>query len=225
MDDNNLSRKTRKNEATKRIALFFLVIGIFGWFIPPFDILNYQWVELPNSQPRGLHIDGEGNIFCGSGVYERIQMYNKHGDFIRAFNTDVGKGRDSLFTFKIKNNQLYIHVFSFQVKPERSDREIIYALNGSLLETAEIPSTNYAGYKVKNKTTDSFGRQYVFKGLFWPRVVRKGNNGNTVIISTPIYFWPLQSPFPSFIFSFVPLLYLAGFKNLFRRKEQNLNQL
>lgn len=210
----------RKKQILKLIARLLLVIGAIGWFIPTFGILNYDWLELPNSFPQGLHVDDKGNLFCGSRTYERIQMYDKHAKFIRAFDTDVGKGRGSLFTFKVENNQLHIHVFGVWLKSERLDRKIVYALDGSLLDTTEVPSVEYAGYNVINEAYDSIGNYYSFKGFFWPRVTKKNDEGSVVIISTPLYFWLFQSPFPAFAFFFISLLYLIDFKKNILRPRQ-----
>lgn len=209
-----MNGKSFKDDRTKlivrKIGFFFLFIGLTGWFIP--DIIKYHGIELPNSRPRGLSIDGEGNIFCGSATYERIQMYDKNGKFVRAFDADVGKGSGVHFTFKVKDSQLHIHVYDTWNKPERIDRKIAYSLDGSLLQATDIPSTDYEGYKVNNNVHDALGNSYVFKGFLFPRVVKKNDDGNDIIIGTPIYLWPFQSPLPAFAFFFIPILVLAGTK-------------
>lgn len=190
------------------MLILSLVIGLIGWFIP--DISNSPEMEFPNSLPQGLYIDSNGNIFCGSQSYERIQMYDKYGVFIRSFSTDVGKGRGSLFAFNIENDQLHIHVFGAWLKSERIDRKIVYSLDGNLVEATDMPSTEYAGYNPNNEFTDSFGNYFIFKGFCFPRVIKKENGNSDVIINTPLYQWFFQSPFPSFAFFFIPLLILAG---------------
>jgi hypothetical protein len=206
----------RNNRNKKRIALLFLIVGAIGWFIPYSNIFNYQWLELPNSLPQGLCVDNSENILCGSQTYERIQMYDKNGGFVRGFSTDVGKGSGFHFTFEVKNRQLHIHVYGAWLKSERFDREIVYALDGSLLKATDIPSTEYVGYNVNNKVHDSFGNYYIFKGYLFPRIIKKTDKRNAVIISTPIYFWLFQSPFPAFAFFFISLLVLVGFKNIIK---------
>ncbi len=221
MNGNNSVSKYRNNVILKRVALLFLIVGAIGWFIPFFDVINYENFELPNTLPQGLFVDNEGNIFCGSQTYERIQMYDKHGSFVRGFSTDVGKGSGFQFTFEVKNSQLYIHVFGAWLKSERFDRKILYSLDGRLLDTTDIPSTEYAGYNVNNKAFDSLGNEYVFKGFLFPRVIKKTDKNRSVIIATSVYFWPFQSPFPSFAFFFISLLALIGFKGLFRKRRSH----
>lgn len=210
---------SKKKKLIDTLALFSLTIGAVGWFIAQFDILNYDSIELPNSQPRGIYLDDIGNIFCGSGAYERIQMYNMNGDFVRGFSTDVGKGRGSLFTYKVQDKKLYIYVYGVRLGTERLDRKIIYSLDGTLLQTSDVLSVEYTGYNVINDIHDSFGNSYVFKGLLFPRVVKKTNQSRAILINTPICLWPLQAPFPSFILFYAPLLYLAGFKYLLRKRQ------
>lgn len=189
---------------------------MIGWLIPFVDILHYQRLEFPNTLPQGLYVDKDENIFCGSQTYNRIQMYDKHGKFIRAFDTDIGKGSGFRFTFEVKNSQLHIHVYGAWLKSERLDRKILYSIDGTLLQVTDIPSVEYVGYNVKNIACDSLGNRYVFKGFLWPRVVKKENESSAIIISTPLYFWFFQSPFPAFAFFFVSLLALSGFKNIIR---------
>ena len=214
--------KNNKNIIKTRIASFFLIIGLIGWFIPFVDRGYYPKLEYPNTLRQGLCVDEFGNIFCGSQTYERIQMYDKDGTFVRGFSTDIERGSGYKFTFEIKNKQLHIHVFGTRLKSKRLDREIVYSLDGTLLCTTDIQSTGYASYNVENETRDSFGQEYVFKGFLFPRVIKNAGENSSVIISTPFYWWLLQAPFPAFAIFFVSLLTSIGFKGLFnKRKSRN----
>lgn len=198
-----------KVRTLRLITLLFFFIGLTGWFIPVFDLLNYAWLELPNSQPQGLYVDEQGYIYCGSNFYERIQMYDKHAKFIRAFDTDVGKGRGSHFTFEINNDQLHITVHGARLD---IDRKLVYALDGDLLEKIDIESARYADYNVINEAYDSMGNHYIFKGFLWPRVIKTTDGNKMIMIRTPIYFWPFQAPLPAFPFFFISLWVLFFFQ-------------
>jgi len=203
--------KILKEINLKTIAIFFLIVGIIGWIV--FPMFSFSWLELPISEPQGIDINSSGYIFCGSGFYERVQMYNDHGKFIRGFSTDIGKGRGSLFTFRVENNQLHIHIFNTLIRKEGSvDREIVYSLDGNLIEIKDIPSQNYVGYDVNNQKTDTSGRQYIFKGFLFPRVIKIEGGTHTVLVSTPIYLWFFQCPFPAFAFFFISLFVIVFLK-------------
>jgi len=202
-------------------VIFF--IGLIGCIIPFLDILTYyEQLEFPNTLTQGLYVDDK-YIYCGSQVYERIQVYDKHGNFVRGFSTDVGKGSGFHFTFHVTNNELSIYVYGAFLKSERLDRKIVYSLDGSLLHATDVPSVEYAGYNVVNEARDSHGNNYIFKGFLFPRVIKDSGQNRSVVIGTPFYFWPFQAPFPAFAFFFIPLLYFAGFKRMFRSRHQTLN--
>ena len=205
---------------TKRIAVLLFIVGLLGCLVAILPVMRYRWFEFPNTVPQGLYIDNEENFFCGSGNYARIQMYNKHGTFVRAFRTDVGKGRGDLFTFNVDSGQLRVYVYNAWLRSERLDRKIVYSLDGSLLHATDVPSVEYAGYNVVNEAQDLLGSNYIFKGFLFPRVIKDNGKDRSVVIATPFYLLPFQAPFPAFAFFFIPLLYLAGFKRMFRPRHE-----
>jgi hypothetical protein len=209
----------KKATILKRCAIFFLLLGAIGWFVPFIGWPFGSWIESPNSEPHGIVLDSSGNIYCGSKFYGRIQKYNPDGKYERGFETEGGNGWGSDFGFRIDDKgQLRITVSGISKDNKGSVHRIkIYDKEGNLVSAEKNQSTqrNYT-HKMSNTTFDSNGNAYVFKGFVFPRVVKETKAGDESIkISTPLLLWFIQAPFPSFAFFFVSMFILIflGFKS------------
>ena len=80
----------------KAINIFLwviLVIGGLGFSIPitchVLSNLNVKGVsshiQFPLGKPRYLALDRDGNIYCFSDFYNRLQIYDKTGQFIKGW--------------------------------------------------------------------------------------------------------------------------------------------
>jgi hypothetical protein len=205
--------RAKKLNILKAFAMFFLLLGVVGWFLPwagrPFQFRT----ELPNSERHGLVLDSSGNIYCGSKFYGRIQKYYPDGRFARGYNSEGGTGWGSDFGFRInENGQLCITVSVISKDNKGSvHRTKIYDDKGNLIHTEKRESSerNYT-HHMKDFAVDSFGNRYTFKGFLFPRIVKHTPSGQkSIIIGTPIWLWFLQGPFPAFGFFFISMLVLV----------------
>ncbi len=222
VDDNTKSiiRSSSKMKTGKlivvRVATLLLFVGIIGWVVPFFG-----WplrTESPNSEPHGIVLDSNGNIYCGSKFYGRIQKYYPDGRFARGFDTEGGTGRGSDFGFRInEKDQLCIIVSGISKDNKGSMYRLrVYDEEGKLIHTEKSKSDkrNYM-HNMEDFAIDSDRNLYTFKGFLFPRVVKQTLTGDTsIIISTPIWLWFFQSPFPAFAFFFVSMFVIIflGFK-------------
>jgi|GEM_PF-6588896 len=201
--------QNRKFIIIRVLAIIFLFLGLIGWFVPFFGAPYNSSTELPNSDPHGIDIDKEDNIYCGSASYGRVQMYNQYGKFIRGFDTHGGTGRGSNFCFYLdESNHLCIHVYSLAKSEKDTFHKItIYDPDGEVVGQEKYTSPENVYFcSVKNTATDSKSNVYTFKGILFPRVIRRVINGEkSVIIQTPLWLWFFQSPFPAFTFFFVSM--------------------
>jgi hypothetical protein len=207
----SLFNKWCRGQRVVYIARFFLIIGAIGWLVPWTGLTSSTRIELPNSERQGLFIDKDGNIFCGSSSYQRIQMYDADGDFIRGFNTHVGKGRGSYFSFTIEDNKLNIRLYrSLVQKAGALDRLIIYDLDGTLISTDDYQSPPNSKHYVENSRTDAKGNHYSFIGILFPRVVMISKDDDTsIVIRSPAWLWFFQAPFPAVAFIVLSLITLG----------------
>jgi hypothetical protein len=144
-------------------------------------------------------------------------MYDADGYFIRGFNTHVGKGRGSFFSFTIEDNKLNIRLFRTLVeKAGALDRLIIYDLDGTLISTNDYPSPPNSKHDVENSQTDAKGNHYSFKGILFPRVIKTSHDDTSIVVISPAWLWFFQAPWPAFAFFVLSLISLAWVS---RRKE------
>lgn len=191
-------------------VVFFLFLGAIGWFLPFSGFFSRSWIESPNTERHGIVLDSSGNIYCGSKFYGRIQKYNPDGRFERGFNTEGGTGGGSSFGFRInENDQLCITVSGISKDNKGSVHRLrLYDVEGQLIHTekSEGDERNYI-HGMRNSAIDSDGNRYIFKGFLFPRVVKRTTTGErSIIISTPIWLWFIQGPFPAFAFFFISML-------------------
>jgi len=210
--------RTRISNILTGAVSLFLLLGAIGWFAPFLGRPFRSWIELPNTEPHGIVLDGNGNIYCGSKGYGRIQKYNPDGKFLRGFDTHGGfwRGTDFGFYFNDKGNLCILVSGLARSHRDSFYRLTVYDSKGNVLKTEKYtkPGTDYF-YPFKNQVADSAGNIYVFKGFLFPRVVKQTLGGDrAVIISTPVWLWFFQAPFPAFAFFFVSMFIIIflGFK-------------
>lgn len=187
------------------IGAILLLIGTIGWFSLGLGFVkpNLHGIELPLSRLNDIAVDSKDNIYCSSEAYNRVQIYDKNGKFIRGWFLNSGGG-----SFQIDIDERdQIHVGT-----ARGKRHYIYDLNGRLVKQVESP-----GYykELLNKNVsyckDKQGHTYDIQPLsnIYPRVVKiAGPREKTTFISTPIYKWLFMAPFPAWILFAVGMIIL-----------------
>jgi hypothetical protein len=200
---------TKRINILKATATFFLFLGAVGWFLPFSGWPHRSSTEAPNSEPHGIVLDSSGNIYCGSKSYGRIQRYYPDGKFAYGINTEGGTGWGSSFGFRINDrDQLCITVSKVSKDNKGSvHRMRTYDEEGRLISSEEKQSNerDYT-HNMGDSAIDSADNLYTLKGFLFPRVVRQTPEGDiSVLISTPIWLWFLQAPFPAFAFFFVSM--------------------
>lgn len=201
----------RKWHILKGFVAFFLLLGAVGCFLP--WIGWPLWVESPNSEPHGIVLDSNANIYCGSRFYGRIQKYYPDGRFARGYDTEGGTGWGRDFGFRInEKDQLCITISGISKDNKGSvHRTKIYDGQGSLLHTEkrESDERDYS-HHMRDSAIDTSGNRYTFKGSLFPRIVKQSKSGQkSIIIGTPIWLWFLQGPYPAFAFFFISMFVLV----------------
>ena len=74
------------------LALPFIIIGYIGWFSPFLGAAFFK-NEFPIGHCLGFAVDSQGRIYTGSGFYNRVQIYNSEGRYLRGWpiGTSFGK--------------------------------------------------------------------------------------------------------------------------------------
>ena len=164
--------------------------------------------EIPLGELEGIAVNSEGNIYCGTKYYSRIQVYDIEGRFLYGKHIDSTMG-----PFKIKinsNDQLEVSIYSGYQK-------LIFSKDGTLLSKSASKSYYLLGFeKINDYYCYDEERDITYQIepilLPWPKsmpflgshVVKKDASGTeTIIIKTPFYKWLFMGPFPGFLFMFI----------------------
>lgn len=150
---------------TKLLSIFgasCMVIGCGSFMVPflfvsGFDPLTTE-TEYPVSSSQEALLHPSGFRVAAIEHIGRIQIYDSQSEFIRGWSVDAGGG-----TFKAE----LIDEDTFRVVTARGNQLMIYALDGTLLETSQ-----YIGRYIDEKQP----------------MVR-------LDAAAPWYFWPLTHPF------------------------------
>lgn len=198
------------------LARLLMIIGFIGWF-SGFILSSglYRIIpdsfEMPLGDLQGIAVDSEGNIYCGSKYYSRIQVYDIDGRFLYGRHIASAMG---VFKIKINNyDQLEVATYS-------GDKRYIFAKDGTLLSKRSNAANFLAGFdKINNYYCYDEKRDITYRIkpilLPWPKsmpflgshIVKKDASGKeTVIIKTPFYKWLFMGPFPGFLLLFIGLL-------------------
>ena len=195
--------------------------GIFG-LLPP-SVGRYIFPaksELPLGDADGIAVGGSGNIYLAVPVYQRVQVYNRNGDFLKGLHVDTHGGAFCIWT----ENEL-LHVFI-----SRTEKYLIMDSGGRVSESSEIHSfeekESLWEKASANRFKDASGNTYIFHDSKWfPKVTKTNPSGKTVaLISNPIHFWLLKGPLPAWLFGLFSML-MIGFLKLRKIKYKYLVDL
>lgn len=176
---------------------------IFG-FIPASagSYIFPEKLELPLGNTDGMAVDGHGHIYLTVPFYQRIQVYDSNGDFLKGLHVDTHGGA---FYIWIENELLHVAI-------SRTDKHIAMDLNGQILEDFEVESFKKWESLWKkasvNRYKDESGNVYQFQDSKWsPKVTKTEPSGNsTALISNPFHRWFLKAPFPAWMFGLFSMM-------------------
>jgi hypothetical protein len=186
------------------------LVGIGGFvagFVCAFGTMSGKprvssWARFPLGDLESIAVDSEGNIYCGTNFYSRIQAYSPDGKFLRGWFIDASGG---YFQIKI-DDQDNLHVGT-----ARGDHHYIFSTKGELFSVKEMSpkeETKVFGDTYYSLPQDSDGNVYKIRnGILLPRVIKITPKGaESVVVSDPFHLWFIKGPFPAFIWIVIALV-------------------
>ncbi len=161
-------------------------------------------IRVPLGVPGGIAIDRECRIYYMANSYNRIQVYDKNGHFIRGWFFPRS-GNLSATTQMIIDEEGYLHVEAGYYETKNPikdlDRKVysVFSTDGELLEKRS-ETFSYAKIPDVFERKDAEGNIYKVKGrLIFPKVVKITPSGKEILlISDPSHFKFINAPLPSF---------------------------
>lgn len=228
------------NIFTKRKNLFFQIIKgiafaiyevwIIGFMLPfvilPLtetdQLIKLSQIRFPLGTPRGLAIDSKGHIYYMSGIYSRIQVYDKNGRFLRGWFF-LAPGPVNTPRQMIIDNKGKLHVEKGYYEENGVidyDRKMytVFSPEGKLVKKH---SKKFADTKIPNafERKDKEGNIYQIKHKFFiPNIFKTLPSGKTsLLISDPFYLKFINQPFPNAI-CLIIILSIYHFWNYLKKK-------
>jgi len=176
----------------------YLLVGI----VPPSFC---SALRFPLGYPDGIAVDVKGDVICVSHFYNRIQIFDKDGNFNRGWFSFMRGGADII----VDGNNL-IHV-------EQREKYAVYTTDGVLRQTR---SKDLYAKKTSGvwETKDALGNTYRIQGnWFKPKIIKMTPAKNvSVLISDPWYLWLIGGYFPLFYYPLV-VIAIGGLLKLWKR--------
>jgi len=165
-------------------------------------------VRFPQTGSNGISVDSRGRIYCAIFDYQRLQVYDKNGQFIRGWFTYIPKKVFSLHLLTDPNDNIHI------VANASHD---IYDSNGVLLSTKRgenlDPNKEHVGDGY-NLTRDQHGNVYRFQSglssMLFPKIIKITPTGEQkVLIEDPLELWLMMGPVHAWLLFMLWMLFLA----------------
>lgn len=155
------------------------------------------YVEFPLGDMGSFAVDSEGQIYCGTQFYSRVQIYDATGRFVTSHYVDVGTGP---FQLNVNEDDNLVVVGA------RKQVRYIYDHEMSLLGQSPDPGGRIFKELAKRRAPryrDRHGTSYTSRDflLLYPHIVKIDRSGeSSVVVRTPFYLWPFMGPILNWLF-------------------------
>ena len=198
----HLNETLWKVSTVSAVVLFLMGAGSFltnwGTEFMPIGVRAFLYpvtTEFPLGDVDGIALDADGRIYLAVPVYQRVQVYDNEGTFLRSWFVESAGGEYDIWT---DENILHVLV-------SRTDMHLAMSSEGEILASSAVSS--FDEWRTlhekanKKKHKDTRGNIYSLEESWWlPRVVRtEPEGGITVLISDPFHRWLIGAPFPAWL--------------------------
>jgi hypothetical protein len=175
--------------------------------VPGKPVVSGRWC-FPIAEPEGIAVDDE-HIVVRSTFYERIQVYDREGNFQKGW-----------FCPKVKGAHLLIDEQG-RIQLAGYENEWFFDFEGNLLSKVS-KEYDFDGFQERFGvykdwvTEDRQSNTYrISHPHLWPQLHRIDSNGvETILISTPWYLWFLNGPAPSWLTGAAGMMFAIGLSTL-----------
>lgn len=182
-----------------------ITIGIIGFVFGIFASSKESEYkdELPLGEIEGLVVDSSDNIYVGLGFYEKIQVYDKDGNFIRNWSIDCMNGSFSIRLTKEQNIEVLV---------SRSNKRIIFNGHGEILKYYEAV---YEGLNINSKTyIKETGEKYEVRGIFFTQIEKVYPSRNVIVRQNKL-FQLFKAPQCLILIALSALFFAIKFRKVF----------
>ena len=164
-------------------------------------------VRFPLADSGSVVVDSENRIYCWTRRYQRLQVYDKNGQFLRGWFLDsASTGGPAMLVDP--NNVLHVEQFG--------DKYITFDSNGNLLDRG---SKSWPEHDRLYMHEDSEKNRYIYREKYHDIIKTGDSEIETVLVSDPLHLKFVSALFPTMIALFIVLFIVFGYK-AYRRREK-----
>jgi hypothetical protein len=178
-------------------------------------------VEFPLSYLFAVTVDSKQQVYCAIRMYERIQVYDKDGHFLKSWASPIPWTGHAKATRLIVDENDNIHMIRSGVV------RYIYDPNGQLIsrETLSLEDYKEISQQVDRLSVEQDGILYRGSSGLFPKITMTTPNGeDSVVVSEPLLLWLLKAPFPAFVL-FILSGICSNFLNDLTKKYEKSNEV
>jgi hypothetical protein len=184
------------------IWVSIFLFGLLCWFGSIFLHVSMPSPKclFPLSVPEQIVVNSKGDIYCVSRFYNRLQVFNSKGEFLRGWFINLPAGKFDI-SVDTKGD---IYLFA-----KNNRKGYKYSNNGKHLEEISNPySAGSPNLSQFTKTENSFGEVYSIQNQFlFPEIIKTSSSGHkTLLYRQPFGLWLVTMPIPGFILFMILLL-------------------
>ncbi|MBM1106961.1 hypothetical protein JQC67_12490 [Aurantibacter crassamenti] len=159
------------------------IVGVIGFWSGSY--FYNENTEIPLGDIKGFVVDKENNIYVGSGFYEKVQVYDEDGNFLKNWDLEAYGGT---FTMNLTEHEEIL------ITTARGNEQIWFNKNGRILSQKKIGNGTYEESKRDWRTfTTKENVQYEIKGTIFHELVRL--NPKKTIINQNLFLQIIKGPF------------------------------
>jgi hypothetical protein len=156
--------------------------------------------RFPLAWLEDIAIDSNGKIYTALTSYNRIQVYDNKGMFVRGWFVEADGG-----AFYIWTEDDNIHMLAAPTK-----RHDIFGQTGKLINSELVTSVEdriEIYEREMSQNDDYMGNSYsIENGMWFPKIIRTDSVGNqSIVVTDPFYFRLLSRPYPALLLTAVGL--------------------
>ncbi len=149
-------------------------------------------IRFPLSNVGSYDVDEEGSIYCYTGAYHRMQIFDSDGSLLKGWFVKAGRGGQ----IQIKDNQ--IHFASID------DKYFIFDMFGNVVTQSKDNDAYNRLYKIARKEDRRDGSDNTYKlknTLVNTRIFKFSPSGErSLVLTDPLYLWFFRLLLPCSLF-------------------------
>ena len=197
-------------------TVIWMSVFVFGIICHPLSVwldvtMPSSDIRFPLSGLEAVAVDEIGNVYCLSTFYNRLQVFDNKGQFMKGWFVDL-PGGDCKIRCETTEE---ISIFSKNTRVKMK-----YSIEGILLSIAKFEQDDFIQLypKKHGPLVDGLGNSYAIESpFFWIKVVKTSSEGDrSLAVKDPLGLWLMAIFFPFVWFVLAKVLIFTLMRKLLK---------